>query len=114
MGYTHAFGVNVVMQSAINSSDPSPVTIYAPTWDPASPPVVTPVPPVALPAAGGVNLACDWNNTGNQLETRGPSVDDERCVGALFYFPAITAHRCLRSGVAGGVTVCCPGGAGCS
>ena len=66
---------------------------------------------MALPAAGGINLSCGWNNTGAMPEMRGPSVDDERCAGALYHYPAVTAHYCLRLG---NITACCPGGAGCS
>jgi hypothetical protein len=115
MGYTHALGVSVAMATLTSAGDPSPALIYSPpAWDPGSPLVVTKAPPVVLPAPGGIGLTCSWNNSaGAGTVTRGPSVNDERCVGVVSYYPAVAPHACVNTGLGAGVTVCCPGGSGC-
>jgi hypothetical protein len=115
MGYTHKLGIDVAMRTATSATDPSPTTIYSPVWDPASPPVVTKTPPVALASPGGIALSCTWNNSAGVRQVRfGTSVvNDERCAGVVSYYPAATVHRCIHSSVGGGIVLCCPGAAGC-
>jgi hypothetical protein len=112
-GYTHRFGTDLSMRTATSATDPSPTTIYAPVWDPSSPPIVTKMPPVALPSPGGIALTCTWHNTGLTSVRFGTSLNDERCAGILSYYPAATVHRCIHTSMSGGITLCCPGAAGC-
>jgi hypothetical protein len=113
MGYTHPAGVLVSMATATGATDSTPMTIYSPTWNPDAPPVVNLSPAATVPSLGGIDLTCAWHNVGATTLTRGPSVNDERCAAVVSYYPAVTAHRCLHTGSGGGVTVCCPGNAGC-
>src|SRR5262249_9386459 len=116
MGYTHKLGIDVKIATATGATDPSPTTIYAPTFDAGSPPVVYKTPAVVLPSTGGITLTCAWNNSnGNSTVRYGTSpITDERCGGVLSYYPAAGAHHCQHTTQAGGsITLCCPGAAGC-
>jgi len=114
MGYTHDLGTGVTMKTAASASDVAPASIYAPTaFSPADPPVITTTPPVVLPVPGGVDLACSWKPASGASVSRGPSVFDERCAAFVSYYPAAAAHACTHVGAGVGVTVCCPGEAGC-
>jgi hypothetical protein len=113
-GYTHLLGVDAFFSTAANASDQAPVTIYAPVYDSSSPPVVYKTPAVTVPASGGIDIECIWNNSmGNGTVMRGTSVRDERCAAVISYYPAVAAHSCFHTSIGGGVDFCCPGGGGC-
>jgi hypothetical protein len=117
-GYTHKLGDIVIMGVGTSAADPARIDFYnAAGFVPDTPLVITKTPPLVFPSPAGIFLSCAWNNPMMGVSaltvTRGPSVDDERCAGALSYFPAVAAHACLQMGSGVAVTVCCPGGAGC-
>jgi hypothetical protein len=110
-GHTHHFGTNVVVKTAANKADPGTPVYDVPNWVWSEPETVQANPPFKLPANGGFNLACSWNNTSNEAVGFGESANKEMCFFWAYYYPSQGGAKvCVHTDqIPGGADACCPG-----
>lgn len=110
-GHEHQFGTNVVVHTATSKTDPGTAVYEVPNWLWSEPATVQASPPFKLPAGGGFNLKCSWNNTSSQPVAFGESANDEMCFFWAYYYPSQGGAKvCVHTEqVPGGVDACCPG-----
>ena len=110
-GHEHQFGTNVVVNTATNKTDPGTPVYDVPNWLWSEPATVQASPPFKLPAGGGFNLKCSWNNTSSQPVAFGESANDEMCFFWAYYYPSQGGAKvCVHTEqVPGGADACCPG-----
>jgi hypothetical protein len=115
-GHEHKLGTNVTVNTATSATDVG-TPVYAPAnfmW--AEPETVRHVPPFTVPANGGFNFQCDYDNTAvGAVDAKfGESANNEMCFFWAYYYPSHGAHVCFHTDQAGGHDICCPGNALCS
>jgi len=110
-GHEHQYGTNVTVHTATSKADPGTPVYDVPNWVWSEPATVQANPPFTLPANGGFNLRCSWNNTSNAAVTFGESADAEMCFFWAYYYPSQgSAKVCVHTDqVPGGADACCPG-----
>ena len=107
-GHTHQFGTDMQVQTAPTSGG-TRTSVYAPMpfqW--AEPLTQTHNPAFMLPAGGGFNFKCDYQNTSAARVQFGESATDEMCFFWAYYYPSKGAHVCVHTSQYGGVDICCP------
>jgi hypothetical protein len=110
-GHTHQYGTAVKVRVGMEGGALNEV--YAPSpflWD--EPATATP-PEFMMPAGGGFDFECTWNNTSNMPVQFGESADQEMCFFWAYYYPSIGSKVCFHTEEFGGQNECCPGGAFC-
>ncbi len=115
-GHEHKLGTNVTVSTQA-SATASPVPVYdVPGWLWSEPATVTHDPPFTVPAGGGFQFTCDWDNTTTSTVTFGESANNEMCFFWAYYYPSVGGARvCLHTNmVSGGIDLCCPGSPYCS
>ena len=115
-GHTHALGTNVLVQTAGSATGPFVDVYNVPGWSWAEPATVTQTSPFMVPAGGGFNFTCDWNNTTSSAVTFGEHTTNEMCFFWAYYYPAHARapHVCIHTAQYGGQNICCPGSAVCN
>ena len=112
-GHTHKLGTNVTVRVAPSMSGPM-TDVYAPdpfNWD--EPETTTFSEPFTIPAGGGLDFECSWNNTTNQQIGFGESANDEMCFFWAYYYPSQGSKVCIHTEQYGGHDLCCPGDSLC-
>ena len=120
-GHEHKLGTNVLISTTSNASMPAASSpdltpVYdVPDWLWSEPATVSHDPPFQLPAGGGLQFTCEWDNTTQSQVSFGESANDEMCFFWAYYYPSIGGARvCFHTDmVAGGYNLCCPGDAAC-
>ena len=115
-GHTHRLGTQVKVRTGASASGPF-TEVYAPSpfkWD--EPDTTNHSPEFTLPAGGGFDFECTWNNTNTSGGNVGfgESADQEMCFFWAYYYPSIGSKVCFHTANFGGHDECCPGGAFCS
>jgi hypothetical protein len=114
-GHTHRFGTKVTVATAAAKGEPDNSVYDVADWQWGEPETVYHDPPFQVPAGGGFQFTCEWNNTSDQKVTFGESANDEMCFFWTYYYPSQGAFVCVHTDqVAGGVNLCCPGNPFCS
>ena len=106
-GHEHQFGTNVQVGMGTMGSTSPVYSVPGFLW--SEPPTVRMDPPVVMPANGGFQLQCDWDNTSANTVTFGESATNEMCFFWGYYWPNKGARVCFHSDKFG-VNTCCPGG----
>lgn len=116
-GHTHQLGTD--MQVRVAPSKTGPMTsVYAPSpfsW--SEPETTVHSPPFSVPAGGGFEFECAYQNTTGNDVGFGESANDEMCFFWAYYYPSQGSKVCVHTeqyGGADGVNVCCPGDSLCS
>ncbi len=115
-GHTHQLGTNVIIQTGVRAG-PFTDVYNVPSWSWQEPDVVVSDPPFVLPANGGFNFTCEWNNPTNTAVGFGESATAEMCFFWAYYYPAHAGapHVCVHTDqIAGGFDLCCPGSPVCA
>jgi hypothetical protein len=114
-GHEHHLGTNVVIQTGPGSGGPFTDVYNLPAFNWASPDTVQFNPPFQIPAGGGFNFTCSWDNTaGGTSVTFGESANNEMCFFWTYYYPNQGAKVCFHSTKPGvPIDACCPGSALC-
>jgi hypothetical protein len=116
-GHEHKYGTGVQLQVA-----PSPTGQMTMVYNPmpfqwAEPATATFATPFAIPQGGGLDIKCDWTNTGTTTAKFGESAEDEMCFVWAYYYPSQGSKVCIHTNQIGGTTgynACCPGDSACS
>ncbi len=114
-GHEHRLGTNVVVQTGPAAGPFTDVyNVAGFSWQ--EPEVVSFPTPFQIPAGGGFNFTCDWENPTADNVGFGESANDEMCFFWAYYYPARpnAPHVCVHTAQAGGHDICCPGDALCS
>jgi hypothetical protein len=107
-GHTHQYGTNVTVDTAPTSGG-ARTSIYAPSpfsW--SEPETTIHKPEFKIPAGGGFNFKCEYNNTSNARVKFGESATAEMCFFWAYYYPSKGAHVCVHSTTYGNIDICCP------
>jgi hypothetical protein len=110
-GHEHQYGTNVTVHTAIGKDDPGTAVYDVPNWLWSEPATVQANPPFKLPANGGFNLRCSWNNTSTSAVKFGESANAEMCFFWAYYYPSKGGAKvCVHTDqIPGGADACCPG-----
>ena len=110
-GHEHQYGTNVVVKTATDKADPGTPVYDVPNWIWSEPATVQASPPFKLPAGGGFNLKCSWNNTSDSEVKFGESANEEMCFFWAYYYPSQGGAKvCVHTDkIPGGADACCPG-----
>jgi hypothetical protein len=109
-GHEHKTGTDVVVKTGTSASDPAMTTVYDPMpfqW--SEPATTVHNPTFGIPAGGGFDFTCTYNNTTTAPVAFGESATDEMCFFWAYYYPANGSHVCVHTS---GLNVCCPAAAG--
>jgi hypothetical protein len=114
-GHAHHLATNVRVAVAASRTDPGKSVYDVPGWSWSEPETVRPDPPFTVPAGGGFDFTCEWNNTTNRTVRFGPSAeDDEMCSFWAYYYPSKGAKVCFhRKDGDQEIDECCPGSSLC-
>lgn len=113
-GHEHHYGTGVTLGMGTKGGAMTPVYDVGAAFSWSEPPTVYHDPPVVLPAGGGFQLKCSWDNTGPNQIKFGESAEDEMCFFWGYYYPNAGSRVCFHTDkIAGGFDTCCPGGIGC-
>ncbi|HTE54996.1 MAG TPA: hypothetical protein VK698_29285 [Kofleriaceae bacterium] len=107
-GHEHQWGTDVQVSVATGEDDEG-TPIYAPEdfqWD--EPETTYHDPPISMPAGGGFQFTCSWQNRSDQEVGFGESVNDEMCFFWAYYYPSHGAKICFHTEQFGGQDLCCP------
>jgi hypothetical protein len=111
-GHEHQFGTNVQVATTTDASDPGTMVYDVPDWKWNEPKTQTFDTPITVPANGGFNFTCSWNNTSDQSVRFGESASYEMCFFWAYYYPSQGAKVCFHSKriSSGGAALdlCCP------
>jgi hypothetical protein len=109
-GHEHQWGTNVVVSTATSQTDPGTPVYNVPNWLWSEPATVKADPPFKLPANGGFNLTCTWNNMSDATVKFGESVNSEMCFFWAYYYPSQGGAKvCIHTDKYGpSVNACCP------
>jgi hypothetical protein len=115
-GHEHQYGTNVTVNTAANATDVGTAVYDVPGWSWSEPATVFQDPPFTIPAGGGFNFTCEYENTGKDTVTFGESANNEMCFFWAYYYPSHGAKVCIHTNKAGSkpVDFCCPGSPYCS
>jgi hypothetical protein len=113
-GHTHQWGtdvsVNVTASKAETGTPVYDVSDFV--WN--EPPTIYHDPPFKVPAGGGFNFTCAWDNQSESEVGFGESANDEMCFFWAYYYPSKGAFVCAHTDqILGGYDLCCPGNAFC-
>ena len=110
-GHTHKMGTD--MQVNYSSGFQMPTTsVYKPSifkWD--EPDTTFATPPFKIPANGGFDFQCSYNNTSGASVKFGESANEEMCFFWAYYYPSVGSRVCAVTTQIGGpegFSVCCP------
>lgn len=115
-GHEHALGTGVNIRVAPSKTGPM-TEVYAPqpfSW--SEPETRTFDEPFGVPAGGGFDFECTWNNTTGMDVDFGESAKQEMCFFWAYYYPSQGSKVCVHTdqyGGANGLNVCCPGDSLC-
>ena len=108
-GHQHHWGIDVQVSLATDAGDEG-TPVYAPEnfqWD--EPETTYHDPPLTVPAGGGFNFTCSWQNFSEEQVGFGESVNDEMCFFWAYYYPSRGSRICFHTDeLGGGVDLCCP------
>lgn len=107
-GHEHQFGTSVKVSRASNESESGTAVYDVPGWLWSEPATVFHNPPFSIPAGGGFNFTCSWNNTSTRTVRFGESAEDEMCFFWAYYYPNKGSRVCVTTRLFGGVSLCCP------
>ena len=110
-GHEHQLGKNVVVKTATAKDDPGTSVYDVPNWLWSEPATVQHDPSFSIPANGGFNVSCSWDNTSGKPVKFGESANDEMCFFWAYYYPSkggakVCAHTDQVGGA--GLDACCP------
>ena len=110
-GHEHQYGTNVVVSTATSLADPGTSVYNVPGWVWSEPATVVSNPTFQIPANGGFNFSCSYDNTSSAQVNFGESANAEMCFFWAYYYPSQGGARvCIHTDkVPGGVDACCPG-----
>lgn len=108
-GHTHQYGTNVTVGTSAGRGMPVSMVYDVPGWDWDEPETVYPDPPFQIPAGGGFQFTCEYNNTSDSQVGFGESANEEMCFFWAYYYPSHGARVCAHTSRGGGLDVCCPG-----
>jgi hypothetical protein len=112
-GHEHKLGTGVVVKTGTSASDPAMTTVYDPMpfqW--SEPATTVHNPTFGIPAGGGFDFTCTYNNTTSQAVAFGESATNEMCFFWAYYYPANGSHVCVHTNQVGSLNVCCPAASG--
>ncbi len=113
-GHEHKLGTKVKIATATSKSDPGTSVYDVPNWSWDEPATVVPATPFSIPAGGGFQFSCAWNNTSAKQVAFGESANDEMCFFWAYYYPSTGANVCFHSeGAKLSQDFCCPGSSDC-
>jgi hypothetical protein len=110
-GHTHKLGTDVQVNTAPSKTG-AMSSVYKPSpfvW--SEPLTETHKPEFMLPAGGGFDFTCQYNNTTAAQVSFGESANNEMCFFWAYYYPSKGSHVCVhtnRVGGASGIDICCP------
>ncbi|MGZ3423557.1 MAG: monooxygenase [Polyangiales bacterium] len=114
-GHEHQYGTNVTVNSVASKTDPGTPVYNVPGWNWAEPATVFQDPPFTVPAGGGFNFTCEYENTGMDTVSFGESANAEMCFFWAYYYPSHGAKVCVHTNKTGAdLDFCCPGSPYCS
>ncbi len=114
-GHEHHLGTNVKIWTGPGAGGPFTSVYDIPGWDWSSPATQFFNPAFQVPAGGGFQFQCDYNNTTMSTVKFGESALDEMCFFWTYYYPNKGAKVCFHTDqLPGGFNSCCPGGLGCN
>ncbi|MBM4359987.1 MAG: hypothetical protein FJ096_17930 [Deltaproteobacteria bacterium] len=114
-GHTHQFGTKVTVSTATEKGKPTQSVYDVENWLWGEPETVYHDPAFKVPAGGGFEFTCAWNNTTDKSLGFGESANDEMCFFWTYYYPSNGAFVCVHTDrVPGGIDLCCPGHPACS
>jgi hypothetical protein len=114
-GHEHQYGTNVKVSTAANATDPGTPVYDVPGWTWSEPKTVFSDPPFKVPAGGGFNFSCDYENTSAAPVKFGESANAEMCFFWAYYYPSHGAKVCIHTNKTGTpLDFCCPGSPYCS
>lgn len=109
-GHTHQYGTDVRVSSATSSSDVGTRVYDVPNWTWSEPETVVQDPPFELPAGGGFQFECNYDNTSDQVVQFGESAQAEMCFFWAYYYPSHGPLVCFHlESTSAPRDVCCPG-----
>jgi hypothetical protein len=113
-GHTHQYGTNVVVHTATGEGSPTAPVYDVPGWDWDEPATIYHNPPFTIPAGGGFQFTCTYDNTSDRAVGFGESANQEMCFFWAYYYPSHGARVCAHTDqVPGGIDACCPGHPAC-
>jgi hypothetical protein len=110
-GHVHKLGTNVTVDMVGGDDRVPAYDVEGFLW--SEPPTQYHAPPLVLPAGGGFELTCRWNNTTDEDVGFGEQANDEMCFFWAYYYPSEGSRVCATTEQFGGLDVCCPGSALC-
>lgn len=114
-GHEHQFGTNVKVSTSAAPLGPATSVYDVPGWQWNEPATVFQDPPFTVPAGGGFNFTCEYNNTSDSEVGFGESANQEMCFFWAYYYPSHGAKVCLHTERTGSpIDFCCPGSPFCS
>ena len=110
-GHEHQYGTNVVVNTASSKAEPGTPVYDVKDWLWSEPATVQANPTFKLPANGGFNFNCSWNNTSDKAVAFGESANAEMCFFWAYYYPSQGGAKvCVHTEkFPGGADACCPG-----
>ena len=108
-GHEHQYGTNVLVSTATSKADPGTAVYDVKNWLWSEPATVQSK--FKLPAGGGFNFSCSYNNTSGSPVGFGESANNEMCFFWAYYYPSKGGAKvCVHSDQTGGngVDACCP------
>ncbi|MDB4940755.1 MAG: hypothetical protein JWP97_289 [Labilithrix sp.] len=110
-GHEHQYGKDVQVSTAAAKGDTGTPVYKVPGWLWSEPATVQANPPFKVPAGGGFNLTCRWQNTSDKAVSFGESANDEMCFFWAYYYPSKGGAKvCVHTEQGGrGLDACCPG-----
>ena len=112
-GHTHQWGTNVRVATSASSLGPATPVYDVADWLWDEPETIYHDPPFQVPAGGGFQFTCEYNNTGMTGASFGENADDEMCFFWTYYYPSRGARVCFHTDNFG-QNVCCPGNLLCA
>lgn len=114
-GHEHQYGTNVKVSVASSATDPGKSVYDVPGWTWSEPATVFQDPPFTVPAGGGFNFTCEYQNTSSTTVKFGESANAEMCFFWAYYYPSKGAKVCIHTMKTGSpLDFCCPGSSYCS
>ena len=108
-GHTHKYGTDMQVSYGPQAGPMMPA--YKPAifnWD--EPETAFATPAFKIPAGGGFDFECTYNNTGSTRVKFGESANDEMCFFWAYYYPSVGPRVCAVTTQLGGnpFSLCCP------
>jgi hypothetical protein len=108
-GHEHHYGTGVQLQVAPSKTGPMTMVYNPMPFQWAEPATATFSTPFSIPQGGGLDITCNWTNTGTTEVKFGESANDEMCFVWAYYYPSQGSKVCFHTDEFNGVDACCPG-----